>query len=441
MDEYLSDNEQVERLRAWWRENGWFVLGGVALGFLVLFGWRQYGEYQELESRGGRGDLPIGQASRRRRRTRSRRPRCSAKLRAEYPSSAYTAQAGLLVASSLLVAAPDRAAEELRHVMEDSTDDPELAMIARLRLARVLAYREQYDEALKLLAVAEPGQFAGRLSEVKGDIQAALGHVEEARAAYLAAMVADGSELLDRNFVQMKLNDLPGAAPDAVRLRRRRRRNAARGSDRAGGRESRRGRVTERRSLSFACLLLDDAAVVGCAGKKDTTEPPAELVAFKQTLDVRKVWSGKVGGGAERLRLGLRPATDGARIYAGSHDGQVAAFDALTGRKLWSVEDQAAARGGSGLRRRRDRVRHDGRRSHRVRRRDRRGALAPARRQRGARALRRSVPRVIALRTRRRTVARLLDRGRPHALDRRAKSPRVDLARQYGAAASRALSS
>jgi hypothetical protein len=25
-------------------------------------------------------------------------------------------------------------------------------------------------------------------------------------------MVADGSELLDRNFVQMKLNDLPGAA-------------------------------------------------------------------------------------------------------------------------------------------------------------------------------------------------------------------------------------
>ena len=26
-------------------------------------------------------------------------------------------------------------------------------------------------------------------------------------------MVADGSELLDRNFVQMKLNDLPGGPP------------------------------------------------------------------------------------------------------------------------------------------------------------------------------------------------------------------------------------
>jgi predicted negative regulator of RcsB-dependent stress response len=46
VDEYLSDNEQVERLRTWWRENGWFVIGGVALGFLALFGWRQYGEYR-----------------------------------------------------------------------------------------------------------------------------------------------------------------------------------------------------------------------------------------------------------------------------------------------------------------------------------------------------------------------------------------------------------
>lgn len=212
MDEYLSDNEQVERLRAWWRENGWFVLGGVALGALILFGWRQYGEYKSSQAETAAAIYQsVKQAAEGKNEVEA--TALLGKLRAEYPSSSYAAQAGLLVATTLLVAAPDRAAEELRHVVENSTDDPELAMIARLRLARVLAYREQYDEALKLLAVPNPGQFAGRFSEVKGDIQAALGHVEEARAAYLAAMVADGSELLDRNFLQMKLNDLPGAAP------------------------------------------------------------------------------------------------------------------------------------------------------------------------------------------------------------------------------------
>ena len=77
--------------------------------------------------------------------------------------------------------------------------------------------------------------------------------------------------------------------------------------------------MTAKRSIFLAALVLT-SVLMGCASK-DTTEPPAELVAFDQTLDVRKVWSKKIGGDTERLRLGLRPASDGARIYAGGHDG------------------------------------------------------------------------------------------------------------------------
>ena len=52
-------------------------------------------------------------------------------------------------------------------------------------------------------------------------------------------------------------------------------------------------------------------------------EPPAKLVDFNQTLDVRRAWSQKVGGSPTRLRLGLRPASDGARVFAGPYDGHV----------------------------------------------------------------------------------------------------------------------
>jgi predicted negative regulator of RcsB-dependent stress response len=213
VDEYLSDNEQVERLRQWWRENGWYLLGGVALGAFVLFGWNQYQAYRD-----GKAEKAAAIYESLQKATEEKNAveaaSLLAQLRSDHPSSAYTPQAGLLVASSLLVAAPERAADELRYVMDNAKDD-ELAMVARLRLARVLAYREKYDDALKLLEVQTPGKFAGRLNEIKGDIQAALGHVDEARAAYLAAMVADGSEVLDRNFLQMKLNDLPGAKVEA----------------------------------------------------------------------------------------------------------------------------------------------------------------------------------------------------------------------------------
>ena len=80
------------------------------------------------------------------------------------------------------------------------------------------------------------------------------------------------------------------------------------------------------------------AAASGCGGgDNDTTEPPAELESFEERLDVRRLWSARVGRGAERLRLGLSPATDGAWIYAGSHSGEVASFDIETGRRGWSA--------------------------------------------------------------------------------------------------------
>jgi hypothetical protein len=66
------------------------------------------------------------------------------------------------------------------------------------------------------LNVPEPGQFAGRIAEIKGDIHAARGETDAARTAYLEAMVAPGAELLDRGFLQMKLSDLPGAPPTST---------------------------------------------------------------------------------------------------------------------------------------------------------------------------------------------------------------------------------
>ena len=101
-------------------------------------------------------------------------------------------------------------------------------------------------------------------------------------------------------------------------------------------------------------LLLMPALLCGCALRgDDTVEPPAELESLEATLEIARLWSTKVGKPSERLRLGLQPATDGARIYAASHNGRVAALDAESGRRQWVVDTElplaAGPSFGSGL--------------------------------------------------------------------------------------------
>jgi predicted negative regulator of RcsB-dependent stress response len=126
---------------------------------------------------------------------------------AGFAGSPYVDQARLLIARDNLIANPERTIAELAQVMNESRD-PGLSMIARLRLARAQAYREQYDAALATLAVDDSGEFAARISEIRGDIQAARGEVDAARRSYTEALTGQGADSLDRNFLQMKLSDL-----------------------------------------------------------------------------------------------------------------------------------------------------------------------------------------------------------------------------------------
>jgi len=206
VDEYLSEKEQIERIREWWSDYGWYLLGGVAIGLAGLFGYRQYQSgmdaaaesaaalYIELEAAVADDDRAAVESA-------------LATLKSEYAGSPYAENAALMLARMVLISDPDRATAELRSVME-SSDDPELAMIARLRLARVLAWQEQYDEALTLLDIDDAGSFAARMADIRGDILAARGELDAARAAFTSALILPGSDALDRNFLQIKLNNL-----------------------------------------------------------------------------------------------------------------------------------------------------------------------------------------------------------------------------------------
>jgi outer membrane protein assembly factor BamB len=98
--------------------------------------------------------------------------------------------------------------------------------------------------------------------------------------------------------------------------------------------------------LLLAALL----ALSACSSKDKKVEKPAELTDLKNpTVHVQKLWSGSVGGGGKKLRLGLGLASADNRLFAAGRDGDVAAFDLKSGKQLWRTDTKTELAGGTGV--------------------------------------------------------------------------------------------
>ncbi|HEX5538355.1 MAG TPA: outer membrane protein assembly factor BamB [Methylophilaceae bacterium] len=79
---------------------------------------------------------------------------------------------------------------------------------------------------------------------------------------------------------------------------------------------------------------------------RELAEPPAELVDFKPTIKTKVVWSAHLG------KAGLydfKPAVDNGVVYAASASGEIARFDAASGKQVWRINAGEKLSGGVGL--------------------------------------------------------------------------------------------
>lgn len=99
--------------------------------------------------------------------------------------------------------------------------------------------------------------------------------------------------------------------------------------------------------LRGASLVLLAVAMSGCGTikgwfsdtKKENIEPPTPLAEnFTSAIPVQKVWSERIGKGAEKTGARMRPAYADGKLYAASTTGTITAYDAATGKTLWSKQ-------------------------------------------------------------------------------------------------------
>ena len=216
MEVYTTEEQQVEVIKSWWKENGTSVLAGTVIGLVGLFGWRYYNELQQTNQEAASqaynamtaqlakgDDAALEQAK---------------SFISAHQGDAYAELAALQLAAAAVKAGKlDLAAEQLTQVAANG--DESIKPIAALRLARVLKDQGKADEALAQLGKINNDAFKAQVAEVRGDILQKQGKAEEARDAYQAAAGAGG--LQSSAELKLKMDDLAlpavtaGEAPDA----------------------------------------------------------------------------------------------------------------------------------------------------------------------------------------------------------------------------------
>ncbi|EJL6635118.1 YfgM family protein [Vibrio cholerae] len=202
MELYDTEEQQVEAIKDWWKENGKAVIFGAVIGLGGLFGWRYYQDSvvaaQEAASQSYSKAMDALQAK---------------GIESEgtiqtfidvNKETEYAVLAAMQLAKAQVDAGQlDEALAQLEWA-KGATKDAALKPLLTFRVARLQAEQGQFDDALTQLTSIQEKSWAGRVAELRGDILMRKGDSAAAYAAYTEAQQAeDASQTL-----QMKLDDL-----------------------------------------------------------------------------------------------------------------------------------------------------------------------------------------------------------------------------------------
>ena len=207
MSEPYADEDQVEALKAWWKEYGVAIIVGVTFGALFIGGYRYWNYYTDMQNDQASeiyeqviSDISQGKLKSAEKSTKE--------LVNGYSSSPYLALASLMLAKKYIDEKEYPKAKEYLNITIDQGNENDIIHVARLRLARILFFQEnKADEALALISTTETNGFSSQYNELLGDIYMSTGKTGDAIKSYELALSSSSLSGDYKPVLQMKLDN------------------------------------------------------------------------------------------------------------------------------------------------------------------------------------------------------------------------------------------
>jgi predicted negative regulator of RcsB-dependent stress response len=207
---YHEEQETLENLKAWWARWGNPLTWVLLVVLVALAGWsgwnywqrRQTAEavvlYEQFQQAAASKDM-------------ARVKRIASDMESSFGRTPYAQMTAVGAASVLYQSADVASAKAQLQWAVDHASDDSYKQIAQIRLAGVLLDEKAYDAGLALVAGTQDDAFASLRADRRGDLLAAAGKSDDARAAYresLKQLAATDQQA--HALIQFKLDALGG---------------------------------------------------------------------------------------------------------------------------------------------------------------------------------------------------------------------------------------
>jgi len=198
LDRFETEEQQVEAIKQFWKDNGTAIIIGVVVGIGGLWGWGTYSESQ-LKAK---EEASVAYQDTIEQMFESDDVSKVNEFIEQHPDSTYSELAGLIAAQQF---SSKQEYENAISALEPiAASQGPLSDIANLRLASVFFDSGNIAQALASLDKVTSSAYDDQKFELQGDLFYADGQFDQAQNAYNKALV----ELPDNNNIQMKLDNL-----------------------------------------------------------------------------------------------------------------------------------------------------------------------------------------------------------------------------------------
>jgi len=212
---YDTEEEQVEALKKWWKENGVSTIVGLVVGIALILGWNYWRDYKKDQAARASAlyDQLLSTADAGKKESAEK---LAQRTQEEFGKTEYASYSGLMEAKLKVQQGDLAAAKQILEKLAAKSDD-ELSHIARIRLVRLMLATGEYEQGLQVINKVDPAAssgFSANYDELLGDLYVALDRRDEARTSYQNAL-RNGSQ---SPLLQFKIDDL--TAPEIVQTQK-----------------------------------------------------------------------------------------------------------------------------------------------------------------------------------------------------------------------------